>query len=163
MKMMNFNSFLNEATTKQINKTEKILAKSNSEITGDRKKTKIPDIPDILEDLAIQLKNALVKSYLYKYEIMDKLEKMKADGLSDDEIAKFEELQTDHQTAIMTRASDIESQMMAMAGSNQKMIELANKLAGKSKNIAGKEIDDKMKTLVKKQEKKVEKEKEDKK
>ena len=152
---MNFNSFLNEATTKQIDKTEKILARGKNEITGDRQKTKIPDIPAILEDLAIQLKNSLVKSYLYKYEIKDKVEKMKADGLSDDEITKFEELQIDHQTAIQTRAADIELQMVAMAGSNPKMIELANKLAGKAKNIAGKEIDEKMKKLVKKQQEKL--------
>ncbi len=159
--MLNFKNFLNEEDQKQIKKTQKVLAKNETSVDP-KQNRKIKDVPNTLVDLSIQLKNALVKSYLYKYEIKDRVEKMKADGMSEDDIAKFEELQIDHQTAILTRAADIELQMTALAGSNQDMIELAAKLAGKAKNVAGKEIDDKMKTLVKKQEKKVEKEKEEK-
>ncbi len=146
-----------EKKLNDVKKTQKVIAKNlekNVSKIKNIKKTNIPDIPKTLEELAIQLKNSLVRAYLYKYEIKDKIDKMKKNGMSEDEIAKFEELQTDHQTAIQMRADDIEAQMISIAGSNEKMIELANKLVGKARNLAGKEIDERMKKMVKKAEQK---------
>lgn len=101
--------------------------------------------------LAKELYNSIVDATQFKYVIQDKLDKMKGEGASDEDLSAAQEIGSDQQSALQDRASGIEQQMSAVAGDSDILSDRAEELSSEAKNLAGKEnkrfFDSRMKKL----------------
>ena len=85
-----------------------------------------------------QLYQSLIDSVQFKYKVQDEIKVMKKDGYSEEQLERYKEMGDDQTEILQNRADDIETQMIALAGSNDALISKAEEMAAAAKNLAGK-------------------------
>lgn len=113
---------------------EKIDKKTGQKIID---KSSIP-IDKQIQALAKDLYKAAIDSVQFKYNLKDKIKKMKSSGASEDDVADAQEMGDDQLTKMETAVQDIEMQMIALAGDNSKLANKAEIWAGEAKTLAAK-------------------------
>lgn len=101
-------------------------------------RTNIPK-DKILKALARQLYDVLTTIYKKKYEWVDRMEKLKSNGASEEEMEKMQALADDEVENLNTRAGGIEEQMVAIGTSSDVLTQLSEQLVAEVKNLAAKE------------------------
>lgn len=112
-----------------------------------------PNLPakDRINRLAKHVYDAYFKSNFLKYQMKDKIAKMKKDEkLSEDDIAEFTEMQTEIMANELLRGDNIEIQMVSIASDNTKLAQYATEIANGAKANGTKDATDKMQQKVNK-------------
>jgi hypothetical protein len=110
---------------------------------ADIKKEKNIDKSTIPLDKQIQaVARKLYKTYIeagqFKYELKDKIKKMTRADMSDSDIEDAQEMGDNQLWKLEMSVDEIEQRMIAMAGDNAKLSQMAQVWAGEAKNLAAK-------------------------
>ncbi len=91
-----------------------------------------------IQAVAKQLYKTYIDAGQFKYELLDKIKKMKNAGMSDEDIEDAQAMGDDQLAKLETSVDELEQRMIAMAGDNAKLSQMAEVWAGEAKSLAAK-------------------------
>ena len=106
-----------------------------------------------IQAVARELYKVYIDAGQFKYKLKDKIKKMRDSGADDTTIEEVQEMGDDQLAKLELAIDEYEMRMVAMAGDNAKLAQMAEVWAGEAKNMAAKKNQEYMENRAKRIEK----------